>query len=67
VPGSKFRRIPRDELIRFMRANNIPLDPIEGGKKRILVVDDDPSIIELFNDMFARDASVRGSHGPDGV
>jgi excisionase family DNA binding protein len=56
VPGSKFRRIPRDELIRFMRANNIPLDPIEGGKKRILVVDDDPSIIELFNDMFARDA-----------
>src|SRR5881396_206586 len=26
VPGSKFRRIPRDELIRFMRANSIILD-----------------------------------------
>lgn len=56
VPGSKFRRIPRDELIRFMRSNNIPLDTLEGGKKRILVVDDDPNIIELFNDLFARDA-----------
>lgn len=56
VPGSKFRRIPRDELVRFMRANNIPLDAIEGGKKRVLVVDDDPAIIELFNDLFARDA-----------
>jgi excisionase family DNA binding protein len=30
VPGSKFRRIPREELIRFMNTNNIPLDAIEG-------------------------------------
>ena len=29
VPGSKFRRIPREELIRFMRENNIPLDTLE--------------------------------------
>lgn len=55
VPGSKFRRIPREELIRFMRANNIPTDALEGAKKRILVVDDDPQIIELFVDVFKRD------------
>jgi excisionase family DNA binding protein len=55
VPGSKFRRIPRDELIRFMKANDIPLEIIEGGIKRILVVDDDPGIIELFQDVLARD------------
>lgn len=55
VPGSKFRRIPRDELIRFMKANNIPLDPIEGGTKRVLVVDDDPAIVELFKDVLTRD------------
>jgi excisionase family DNA binding protein len=55
VPGSKFRRIPREELIRFMKANSIPLDILEGGTKRILVVDDDPAIIELFQDVLTRD------------
>ena len=55
VPGSKFRRIPREELIRFMRENGIPTDDLEGGKKRILVVDDDDQIVELFVDVLARD------------
>jgi len=55
VPGSRFRRIPRDELIRFMRENNIPSDVLEGGKRRILVVDDDEQIVELFVDVFSHD------------
>jgi two-component system, OmpR family, response regulator len=55
VPGSRFRRIPREELLRFMRENNIPTDALEGGKKRILVVDDDEQIVELFLDVLARD------------
>ncbi len=55
VPGSKFRRIPREELIRFMKANAIPLEALEGSKKRILVVDDDPRIVALFEDLLARD------------
>jgi two-component system OmpR family response regulator len=56
VPGSRFRRIPRDELIRFMKANAIPTDNLEGGRKRILVVDDDEQIVELFVDVLSRDA-----------
>jgi excisionase family DNA binding protein len=55
VPGSKFRRIPREELIRFMRENNIPTDALEGGKRRILIVDDDEQIVELFVDVLSRD------------
>ncbi len=55
VPGSRFRRIPRDELIRFMKANNIPTDQMEGGRRRVLVVDDDPQIVELFEDFLSRD------------
>lgn len=55
VPGSKFRRIPREELVRFMRANNIPLEVIEDGPKRVLVVEDDPQIVELFKDLLGRD------------
>lgn len=56
VPGSKFRRIPREELIRFMHTNDIPLDLIEGGTRRILCVDDDPQIIELFEDLLGSDS-----------
>jgi excisionase family DNA binding protein len=55
IPGSKFRRIPRQSLIKFMRENNIPLENLETGKKRILVVDDDAEIIELITDVLLRD------------
>ena len=55
VPGSRFRRIPREALILFMRDNGIPVDLLESGKKKILVVDDDPEIVELFVDVLERD------------
>lgn len=55
VPGSRFRRIPRDALLRFMRENKIPLDEVEPGKKRILVVDDDEAIVEMFTELLERD------------
>ncbi len=55
VPGSRFRRIPREELMRFMRENDIPLESLEGGRKRVLVVDDDEQIVQLFVDVFGRD------------
>ena len=48
VPGSKFRRIPREELFRFMRDNDIPTDALETGKRKVLVVDDDPDLVDLI-------------------
>ena len=48
VPGSKFRRIPRDQLFMFMRDNGIPTDALETGKRKVLVVDDDPDLVELI-------------------
>jgi excisionase family DNA binding protein len=56
VPGSRFRRIPREELMRFMRDNQFPTDLLEGGKRRVLVVDDDENIVELFVDVLSRDS-----------
>ncbi len=61
VPGSRFRRIPREELLRFMRDNDIPTERLDGapagggGGRRVLVVDDDPHIVELFLDALALD------------
>jgi excisionase family DNA binding protein len=55
VPGSKFRRIPRQNLIKFMKENDIPLDNLESGKKKVLIVDDDAEIIELIVDVLVRD------------
>ncbi len=55
VPGSRFRRIPREALIAFMKDNNIPPDALDNGKLKILVVDDDPEIVELFVDVLERD------------
>jgi excisionase family DNA binding protein len=58
VPGSKFRRIPREELIRFMRANDIPLSALEGDRRRVLVVDDDARILEVFEDLLRSDPRI---------
>jgi excisionase family DNA binding protein len=55
VPGSKFRRIPRLSLIKFMKDNSIPLDNIDSGKRKVLIVDDDDEIIEMMVDILARD------------
>jgi len=55
VPGSKFRRIPRQSLVKFMKDNNIPLDALESGRRKVLVVDDDPEIVELITDVLTRD------------
>ena len=55
VPGSRFRRIPRDQLFVFMRDNGIPTDALESGKRKVLVVDDDKDLVELICDSLERD------------
>ncbi len=55
VPGSRFRRIPRDQLFQFMKENGIPTDALESGKRKVLIVDDDVELVELLVDVFERD------------
>ena len=55
VPGSRFRRIPRASLVKFMKDNAIPMEALESGKKKVLIVDDDAEIIELMVDVLGRD------------
>lgn len=55
VPGSRFRRIPREALYKFMRDNGIPTDALESGKRKVLLVDDDAELVELMNKFLDED------------
>jgi len=39
IPGSKDRRIPVNELIRFMKQNNMPVPALPVGRMRVVIVD----------------------------
>jgi len=55
VPGSRFRRIPREALLKFMKENAIPASNLDSGKKKILIVDDEKEIVDLFVEVMERD------------
>ena len=38
-----------------MKKNRIPLDALDSGRKRVLVVDDDEAIVEMFTELLGRD------------
>jgi len=56
IPGSKDRRIPLEHLIQFMKSNNIPLNGLETGEQRVLVVEQEQS----FADRVAETLSKNG-------
>lgn len=57
IPGSKDRRIPISSLIRFMKAHNIPLDGLESGRTRVLIVDDESEIVDVLEKVLTEQAN----------
>ena len=55
VPGSRFRRIPREALYKFMKDNGIPTDALESGKRKVLLVDDDVELVDLMTKVLEED------------
>jgi len=55
IPGSKDRRIPVQQLVRFMRAHGIPLGHLDTGQTRVLILDDDEDLLQLLDQALARD------------
>jgi excisionase family DNA binding protein len=51
IPGSRDRRIPISELIRFMKAHNIPTDTLDKGHIRVLVIDSNEENCKYLTDM----------------
>ena len=52
VPGSRFRRIPRESLVRFMQENNIPIPEQLSAppRTRVLIVDDDEALLDMLSE-----------------
>lgn len=53
VPGSKTRRIPRADLIRFMRSHQMPLDALGESEMAILMVENEAETVELMRELVA--------------
>ena len=56
IPGSKDRRIPFNELIRFMKSHNMPIDALHAGKIRVLIVDSSSSSASALADVLRNKA-----------
>lgn len=65
IPGSKDRRIPLNSLIKFMKSHNIPLDGLQTGRTRVLIVDDESEIVDVLEKVLTEQANyeVRTAHG----
>ena len=65
IPGSKDRRIPMDQLIRFMHANNMPLDALDVGQTCVIVVESDlvygQSLTRMLCDQYGYDVFLASS------
>jgi excisionase family DNA binding protein len=56
IPGSKDRRIPLNQLIRFMKQHGMPLNGLMTGCTRILIVDDEQDIVEVLEKILEDEA-----------
>ncbi|MEX0774119.1 MAG: response regulator [Phycisphaeraceae bacterium] len=65
IPGSKDRRIPLSSLMRFMKVHNIPMESLESGKTRVLIVDEASEIVAVLEKVLGEQANyeVRTAHG----
>jgi excisionase family DNA binding protein len=56
IPGSKDRRIPLNQLIRFMKQHGMPLNGLMTGQTRVLIVDDERDVVEVLEKILEDEA-----------
>ena len=56
IPGSKDRRIPLNQLIRFMKQHGMPLNGLMTGCTRVLLVDGEQDIVEVLEKILEDEA-----------
>ena len=48
IPGSRDRRIPTAELVKFMRAHGIPVEGVNSGRTRVLIADGEKEVTDTL-------------------
>lgn len=72
IPGSKDRRIPVNELIRFMKMHNMPTSALPVGKIRVLIADSNEKTASALADVLRSEAdyevkTVRSNFGTGAI
>jgi CheY-like chemotaxis protein len=72
IPGSKDRRIPVGELIRFMKMHNMPTSALPVGKIRVLIADSNDKTASALGDVLQSEAdyevkTVRSNFGTGAI
>lgn len=72
IPGSKDRRIPVSELVRFMKMHNMPTSALPVGKIRVLVADSNDKTASALADVLRSEAdyevkTVRSNFGTGAI
>ncbi len=72
IPGSKDRRIPVSELIRFMKVHNMPTSALPVGKIRVLVADSNDKTASALAEVLRSEAdyevkTVRSNFGTGAI
>jgi excisionase family DNA binding protein len=57
IPGSRDRRIPANELAKFMRAHGIPLEGMNSGRIRVLIVDAEREVVDTLEKVLTEQTS----------
>ncbi|MCC6284509.1 MAG: response regulator [Phycisphaerales bacterium] len=59
IPGSKDRRIPMGELVRFMRQHGIPMEGLSDGAIRVLIADDEGEVVDVLERVLTEQTSYK--------
>lgn len=57
IPGSKDRRIPISNLMKFMKSHGIPMDGLMSGNTRVLIVDDEDEVVATLQRILSEQTS----------
>jgi hypothetical protein len=48
IPGSRDRRVPLDQLLRFMKVHDMPLNGLDAGPRRVLLLNGDLELSQVI-------------------